>query len=1371
MTLEQYVANINQAYKRGTATEHTYRGDLKQLLESIVTDIIATNEPKRISCGAPDYVLTRKDIPFGFIEAKDVGDKDLSGLKKTGNKEQFDRYKTSLDNLIFTDYIDFHFYQYDVFITKITIAELKFPSSGGVPNGRGGSSSGGVPNGRGGLFGGEIIALPENFIPFTNLIKNFCLHVGQTIKSSKKLAEMMASKARLLANIIEEALTSDEINNENSTLKDQMNAFKEILIHDISPKGFADVYAQTIAYGMFCARLHDPTLPTFSRQEAAELIPKSNPFLRKLFGYIAGPDLDDRIKWVVDSLVDIFLACDVAEILKTYGKSTKMEDPIIHFYETFLSEYDPKLRKAKGVWYTPKPVVNFIVRAVDDILKTEFNLPQGLADTSKIKITTPTYGHPSRGGEVEVHKVQILDPATGTGTFLAEVVKHIHKKFGGQQGIWSNYIETHLLPRLNGFELLMASYAMAHLQMDLLLTETGYKPTTPTYGHPSRGGELGRGGQRLRIYLTNSLEESHPDTGTLFANWLSAEANEANFIKRDSPVMCIIGNPPYAVSSTNKNEWIQNLISDYKKDLNERKINLDDDYIKFIRYGQHYVDKNGSGILAYISNNSFIDGITHRQMRKNLLETFDKIYILDLHGNAKKKEVCLDGSADQNVFDIMQGVSINIFVKTGNKKKNELGKVFHFDLQGKREFKYDFLYKNSIKSLDWKKLEFIKPNYFFVPKNFDEILEYEKGFRINDVLILNSNGIETKCDSLAIHFNKKELENVINDFINDDVAILKNKYKEKQDSSGWNFSDAKISIKKDTFFQKEINYRPFDTRETIITKNSGGFIGRSRFEVMKHFLKPNVGLIIPRQTTQDWRHSFITNKIFDGNFTASAKLFGTGCAFPLYLYPETNGQLSTEIPPDPSDTWLEEQPPHPSATWLEEQPPHPSGTPPREGNRTPNLKPEIVDKIAKELGLAFVSEKAIALNSPPMEGCPTGGVENSPPLEGCPTGGVVSTTFAPIDILDYIYAVLHSPSYREKYKEFLKIDFPKIPFPKDANTFWQLVQLGSELRQIHLLESDAVVNYITQYPVDGDNVVEKIKFEITINTSTTSNSPPLEGCPTGGVENSPPLVGCSTTGVDYNTENYPTGRAEKITPQNFFIIKNTKIHHNTITELPYNIKLRDRAKALRYAENLSEVLFWMQVHKGIFYKIDFDRQKIIGNYIVDFYVKKLGLVVEIDGSSHIGKEKYDAQREDYLKSLGLRIFRIPVVDILQNMGKAMRDLENYIVENYGENVEPPRPSGTPPEDGNLPPRPSGTPPEQGNCGKVFINETQYFDNVPEIAWNFYIGGYQPAQKWLKDRKGNTLNFEDIFHYQKIIVALAETDRIMKKINEIEIEKI
>ena len=1034
MKLDQYIENINSKYKLGNATEHTFRGTLEQLIETIVPDIRATNEPKRQSCGAPDYILTKvkKDIPIGFIEAKDIGDKDLSGSKKTGNKEQFDRYKASLGNLIFTDYLDFHLYRDGQFVTKIAIGEITDKG---------------------------IVPLTENFSSFENLIKEFCTHVGQTIKSSKKLAEMMAGKARLLSEVIEKALTSDETHNEDSTLKDQMNAFKEILIHDITPKGFADVYSQTIAYGLFAARLHDPTLPTFSRQEAAELIPKSNPFLRKLFGYIAGPDIDDRIKWIVDGLVEIFLACNVEEILKNYGKSTKMEDPIIHFYETFLSEYDPKLRKARGVWYTPKPVVNFIVRAVDDILKTEFDLPQGLADNSKTKIKIDLQG---KKVEQEVHKVQILDPATGTGTFLAEVVKHIHNKFKGQQGVWSNYVETHLLPRLNGFELLMASYAMAHLQMDLLLTETGFKPTKD---------------QRLKIYLTNSLEESHPDTGTLFANWLSSEANEANFIKRDTPVMCIVGNPPYASSSTNKGKWIESLTADYKKDLKEKSYNsLSDDYVKFIRFGQYFIDKNGSGILAYISNNSFIDGITHRQMRKHLLESFDKIYILDLHGNAKKKEVCLDGSVDQNVFDIMQGVSINIFVKTGNKKKNELGKVFHYDLQGKRDFKYDFLSENSLKSIEWNELKYNQPNYFFTNKNFEGVNEYEKGFSINTFFTVKAAGIKTHRDAVVIGFNKVELKIQIENHLST-LQNTKNK-----------FSDLKY---------KSLTYRPFDDRIIYFDTE---LVERHRQEQIKHSFFKNHSLILGRQTkNKEINHFFISNKLSEMKTAESS----TGSYhFPLYLYPETNGQLSTD----------------------------------QTTTRIPNLNTEIVNKIAKQLGLAFVPEKEFEGNV-----CVAKNEKVRPEYRG---------NFAPIDILDYIYAVLHSPTYREKYKEFLKIDFPKIPYPKDTKTFWELVALGSQIRQIHLLESSKVEEYITEFNIDGDCVVSK--------------------------------------------------------------------------------------------------------------------------------------------------------------------------------------------PNYKD-------------------------------GKVYINETQYFENVPEVAWNFYIGGYQPAQKWLKDRKDRKLEFDDIAHYQKIIVALFETDRLMKEIDKIEIE--
>jgi predicted helicase len=1027
MTIEQYISNINNRYKAGNATEHTFRGYLQQLIESIVPEISATNEPKRQSCGAPDYILTKKEIEIGYVEAKDIGDTDMDGKKK--NKEQFDRYKKALPNLIFTDYLDFHLYHDGLFVTKIAIAEIQ---------------------------NGAIVALPGNFANFTNLIKNFCTHIGQTIKSSKKLAEMMAGKARLLSDVIENALTSDETNKEDSTLKEQMNAFKQILIHDITPKGFADVYAQTIAYGMFAARLHDPTLPTFSRQEAAELIPKSNPFLRKLFGYIAGPDIDDRIKWIVDSLVEIFLACNVEEILKNYGKATKMEDPIIHFYETFLSEYDPKLRKARGVWYTPAPVVNFIVRAVDDILKTEFNLPQGLADTSKTKIkvnlqeTDKRYKENIKTVEEEVHRVQILDPATGTGTFLAEVVKQIHKRFEGQQGIWSNYVETHLLPRLNGFELLMASYAMAHLQMDLLLTETGYKPTKD---------------ERFKIFLTNSLEEHHPDTGTLFANWLSTEANEANRIKRDTPVMCVIGNPPYSGESANKGDWIMKLMEDYKKEpggkekLKERNPKwINDDYVKFLRYGQYFIEKNGSGVLAFINPHGFLDNPTFRGMRWNLLNTYDKIYTIDLHGNAKKKEIAPDGSADINVFDIMQGVSINIFVKTGKKKANELGKVFHSDLYGKREFKYDFLSEHSLKNTPYKELPNIPPNYFFINKDFEEQKIYDNGFKVNELFTLNNVGIVTSKDKILVNDQKAELIKNVEEYY-------------------------KIEANKN--LAQKLSYRPFETKFVYYDIK---IIERAREKIMRNMLKQNIAFVtVSKQPLNNpTSYYFLTTNIISNGFIRSDSV-SIDSIFPLYIYPEQNAQQTID----------------------------------QISERTPNLNIEIVNEIAKKLRLTFTNEKEFTLK-----------------------------TFSPLDILDYIYAVLHSPTYREKYKEFLKIDFPCVPYPKDAAAFWQLVKLGGAIRQIHLLQSPVVEKYITQYPIDGNNEVKKIIY----------------------------------------------------------------------------------------------------------------------------------------------KE-----------------------------------------------------------------------------GNVFINDTQYFANVPPTAWNFYIGGYQPAQKWLKDRKERKLEFDDILHYQKIIVALTETDRLMKEIDKVQIE--
>lgn len=1045
MTIQQYIENINRLYRQGNATEHSFRGDLQVLIQSIVPTIIATNEPRRIKCGAPDYVITKKDskVPVGYVEAKDIG----LDLEDKAHQEQFTRYKKALPNIAFTNYLNFRFYRGETFLYAVEIAKIE---------------------------NGSVVACTENFEDFEMKIKNFCSVISQTITSSTDLTELMAEKAKFMAVQIEQALQADLEAKEKTELCMQFEVFKEMLISDLKPKEFADMYAQTIAYGMFAARYHDPNIETFSRDEAAKLIPISNPFLQKLFKQIGGDELDKSINYLVDDLVQIFLASDVKEIMKNFGKSTQQQDPVIHFYETFLAKYDPALRKARGVWYTPQAVVNFIVRAVDDILKTEFGLTKGLADRSKIKLPITENGQQV---EKEFHKVQILDPAVGTGTFLAEVVSQIYQKLAKQKGMWKQYVECDLIPRLNGFELLMASYAMAHLKMDILLSELGFKNEKK---------------QRFRIFLTNSLQEATGNRDLPFAQWLSTEVREANKVKDDTPVMVVLGNPPYNGESTNNGDWIMNLMEDYKKEprtnrkLDERNTKwINNDYIKFIRLAQHFIDKNGCGVISFITSNSYLDSLTFRGVRYNLLSHFDKIFILDLNGNSEKHKVSDDGIADKNVFDIKEGVSIILAVRK-NKKLSSLAEVYFYELINDRETKYNFLLQNSYQSIEWKILKPESNNYFFYPFNASK--RYNGGFSVSELFSVYTTGIITKNDAVCIDFNLTNLENRLNDFKILKKDILKDKYNIKDDSRDWKLDNAINDAKKlDSNNICDIDYRPFDKRRIVYSQKSRGFIAYPQNTINQHlFNKNNISIVCSRQAANGFKHILVSNSISDLNLTGSAGKYGSGTVFPLYRYSSNKeGQMQLE----------------------------------EAETRRPNLQMKIVNQIEEGLGLCLTPEKTAK------------------------TG-----TFAPIDILDYIYAVLHSPTYRETYKEFLKIDFPRVPYPQKEGSFWELVRLGGELRALHLLESEKVEDYITVYLQDGDNVV--------------------------------------------------------------------------------------------------------------------------------------------------------------------------------------RETPKY-------------------KDGN-----------------VYINDTQYFEGVPEVAWNFYIGGYQPAQKWLKDRKDRTLDIDDLLHYQKIIVALCETDRIMQEIDAV-----
>ena len=1026
--VENYIDEVSKQFSTCKATEHSYRPALATLLSKLLPKYVVTNEPQRIDCGAPDYIISKSDgsnIPVAFVEAKDVNDRDLDGNRE--HKEQFNRYKNSLDHILFTDYLDFHLYEFGELRTVVRIAEVR---------------------------GNKIALIQENVAKFLEMVDSLAGAQPQKITSAKKLAQMMASKAKLLAETISQTLENDT--NKTGELAGQWNAFKKILIHDLTEKAFADIYAQTICYGMFAARLHDKTPDTFSRAEAATLIPETNPFLRKIFQNIACFDLDESIVWIVDDLVETFRVTDVPEVMKNFGQTNGQNDPLIHFYEDFLFHYDPKQKKSCGVYYTPEPVVDFMVDAVNQILKDTFDLPKGLADTRKVN---------------GLHRVQILDPATGTATFPAKIVRKIYGEEQSNLGAWQNYVEEHLLPRLHGFELMMAPYAIAHLKLDMVLSETGYVP---------------KKNKRLRIYLTNSLEECNPDTGTFFAQWLAQEATEADYVKRDTPLMVMIGNPPYNGESKNNGPLIMDLMRAYKlepktknplKERNSKWIN--DDYCKFIRLAQHYVDKNKSGIVAYINNHSFLDNPTFRGMRWSLLKSFDEIYVLDLHGNSKKKESAPDGSKDENVFDIMQGVSINIFVKKGNVTasgtKQSIAKVYHYELYGKRFEKYHFLQTHSIKDIPWQELNPQSPQYFFVPKSVEGKGEYEKGFAVNELFKINGMGITSAHD----------------DFVYGDWMTLKNKFESFQKSlnfenlyekfdvkpkKGWNILEGwqNVQGKNVESFIRKILYRPFD--ETFVFYEDK-LVWRPVRKLFDHFYeRQNIGLCLIRINSRDEGLTvFATDKITDKTLLSSKD---NANVFPLYLYPTEDDKADCFVSNDTRNDDV--------------------------GKRKPNFDETIWSKIDKCVGNETTPEQ----------------------------------------VFDYIYGVLHTPSYRERFKDFLKIDFPRIPYPKNADNFNRIASVGEKLSKLHLMQEIPSVEI--PFKVPGDNAVTEIRFE---------------------------------------------------------------------------------------------------------------------------------------------------------------------------------------------------------------------------DGKVFINKTQCFENVPELAWNFYIGGYQPAQKWLKDRKGRNLSYEDIEHYQKIIAILAETHNLMQELDE------
>jgi len=1045
--IADFVSKVQDKFKTGIAREHAYRPALHDLLAALGDDLTPVNDAAKSEVGAPDFIVLKGEIPIGHLEAKDIN-LDIRKLKDA-NKSQQDRYKAGLANLIYTNCLDWDFYRNGQLIASVTIGDY--------------------------LMG--IQPRPADYDTLENLLRDFVAQRPQSITTPRDLAERMAGKAVLIKDVLFQTLRLDK--DMQTDLAGQFKAFKEHLIHDITPEDFADIYAETIAYGMFAARLHDTSLDTFSRFEALELLPKSNPFLRDLFGFIAGTTLDDRIAWVIDDLARVFQAANVKKLMEAFGKLTGQQDPFLHFYETFLAAYNPAKRKARGVWYTPEPVVNFIVRAVDEVLQTEFGLPDGLADTSKVTIDWDTGQTDPKGKPVtirkEVHRVQILDPATGTGTFLAEVIKQIAPKVKDvAEGLWSPYIERDLIPRLHGFELLMASYAMCHMKLDMILTELGYKPT----GTPPR----------LGVYLTNSLEEGEREVRDLFmAQWLTREAREANSIKRQTPIMCVIGNPPYSGISQNMGDFIVNLIEDYKyvdgKHFGERKHWLQDDYVKFIRLSEGLIEKNGEGVLGFISNHGYLDNPTFRGMRWHLMQTFEKIYVLDLHGNANKKELTPDGKPDKNVFDIRQGVSIIIAVKAGPKKKSKMpAQVFHSEIWGTRQQKYEKLWDDQYGLRSFSELSPSEPYYMFtasLPNGLQDgqggVDGYGRGMPLAELMPVQSTGIISARDDLVVDTSKESLSKKVADFLSasrtDDETRTRffgtrksGKYL-SGDSRGWKLSEKRKVLQSTDWAKsiREIHYRPLDTRWIWYDPN---VVDWPRHETMAAFnAGENFALLSPRMTSDGF--SPLVSSAIISNKTASR--YDQSYFFPLYLYP--------------SEQDLDQ-------------------------SRRVNFDPKLYARLQ-------------ALAEHPTHGTPD-----------------------EVAVFDYIYGVLHCPTYRAIYAEFLKIDFPRIPWPASPAEFWDVSAKGTQLRKLHLMDPATIGPTPYAFRGEGDAVVDKLRFE---------------------------------------------------------------------------------------------------------------------------------------------------------------------------------------------------------------------------DGKVWINAIQYFDAAPAVSWTFYIGGYQPAQKWLKDRKGRALSFDDVKHYQRILKILSETDRIMQTI--------
>ena len=944
---DRYLRNIHRTQTTTEATpELSLFPHLQVFLEAIAVEhfgrdtITFTQEPRRLDqIGRPDFIAMDGLLPLGYIEAE-AYNRDLNAL--TGHAEaQSARFIENLDNFILTNFVEFRLY---------TDGQLRATAN--------------------------IQDNPENV---KTLLERFLSAGGVQIASPEVLARYLARRTRELQTQIATTLTD-----EDSNIHAMFSAFKETLISTLTPDDFADMYAQTLAYGLFAARCTLPNATNFSRHTAVEALPRSNPFLIELFYHVASPALETNVTYILNDIASLLRNVPTEMLRTAFAARNHLEDPVIHFYETFLAEYDPQRRVDRGVYYTPPQVISYIVKSVDSLLETELNRPDGLADDDTL----------------------ILDPATGTGGFLLTVLDHIRESVTETYGTgeWHQYVNAQLVKRIFGFELLVAPYTIAHLKLSLFLQAQGW-----------------RADERLRIYLTNTLENPGEMQPSLpFAGFISDEANAALSVKRDEPLLVILGNPPYPRDSANPSRvgreltFIGELIEDYKQvdgeSLGERNSKtLQADYVKFTRWAQWRIDKNGEGIVGYIVNNSFLDGPMFRGMRKSLLESFNAIYLLNLHGSNRKTESVPEAQKDENVFDISQGVCILLCVKKSD--NSTPAKVRYADMWGQREDKYNTLSETDVQSTEWCELQPISPYYLFVPQATDYSAEYEDGWELTDIFHTGSVGIATGRDKLTIHRTVEGIRETVTDFVSLSEDEARERYRLPRDSRDWrvNFAQADIRNHPDIEHHiKPILYRPFDSRWTYYTGRSRGFYCTPRDAVMSHLLTENLALCVCRVVKSPmWQHALITDQIADKSYISNRTSEST-YVFPLYLYP------------DPEELGISTE-------------------------RSLNFKPVFLTALSETLGLPQVAP----FNLP----------------EGV----------SPEEILAYIYAVLYSPTYRERYYEFLKYDFPRIPLPQNIEHFRTLATLGQRLMDWHLLK-DVQIPPIHRFEGEGDGVVLQVRY-------------------------------------------------------------------------------------------------------------------------------------------------------------------------------------------------------------------------------------------------------------------------------------------------------